>query len=38
MIQEIFVGPQITQLFEDRYFSMKAISAQSRAWKAFEDV
>jgi len=27
MKQEIFVGPQITQLFEDRDFSTKANSA-----------
>jgi len=38
MKEVIFVGPQITQLFDDQDFSTKLISAERRAWKAFENV
>jgi len=31
----IFVGPQITQLFEDQDFSAALNSAERRAWKVF---
>jgi hypothetical protein len=37
MKEEIFVGPQITQLFEDQYFSTELNSVEGRAWKAFEN-
>jgi hypothetical protein len=38
MREGIFVGPQITQLFEDKDFSTKLTSTERRAWKAFENV
>ena len=38
MKEEISVGPQITQLFEDQYFSTKLNYTERRAWKAFENV
>ena len=38
MKEEIFVGPQITQLFEDQYFSTELNSVEGRAWKAFENI
>jgi hypothetical protein len=38
MKEEIFIGPQITQLFEDQYFSTKLNSMEGRAWKAFENI
>jgi hypothetical protein len=34
--KEIFAGPQITQLFEDQYFSKHLNSTKIRAWKALE--
>jgi len=34
----IFVGPQITQLFEDQEFNTKLHSTDRRGWKAFEKV
>jgi hypothetical protein len=34
----VFVGPQITQLFEDRDISIKFNSTERRAWKAFGNV
>ena len=34
----IFIGPQITQLFEDQDFSKKLNSTEWRAQKAFENV
>ena len=38
MKEEIFVGPQITQLFNDQYFRTELNSAEGRAWKAFENL
>ena len=38
MKEEIFVGPQVTQLFEDQYFSTELNSTEGRAWKAFENI
>ena len=34
----VFVGPQITQLFEDQDCSIKLNSTERRAWKVFENV
>jgi hypothetical protein len=34
----IFVGPQVTQLFEDQDFSTKLNYTERRAWKAFGNV
>jgi hypothetical protein len=34
--EEIFVGPQITQLFEDQHFSKHLSSTERRAWEALE--
>jgi len=36
--EEIFVGPQIAQLFEDQYFSTELNSTEGRAWKSFENI
>jgi len=38
MKEEIFVGPQITQLFEDQYFRTELNSTEGRARKAFENI
>jgi hypothetical protein len=38
MKERIFVGPQITQLFNDQDFSTKLTSTGRRAWKAIENV
>ena len=38
MKEGIFVGPQITQLFEDQDFSTKLNYTDKRAWMAFENV
>jgi hypothetical protein len=38
MKEEIFVGPQITQLFEDQDFSTKLNYTGKRGWMAFENV
>jgi len=35
---EIFVGPQIAQLFEKHDFSAKLNSTERRAWKALENI
>ena len=35
---EMFVGPQIAQLFEDHDFSGKLNSTERRAWKALENI
>ena len=37
MKEGIFFGPQITQLFDDQYFSTKFTSTEIRAW-TFENV
>jgi hypothetical protein len=37
MKEGIFVGPQITQLFEDQDFSTKLNDTEKRAWKAFKN-
>ena len=34
----IFVGPQITQLFEDQDFSTALNSTERRAWKVLQNV
>ena len=34
----IFVGPQVTQIFEDQDISIKLNSTDRRGWKAFENV
>ena len=36
--EAVFVGPQVTQLFEDQDFSTKLNSTERRAWKAFGNV
>jgi hypothetical protein len=38
MKEVIFVGPHSTQPFEDQDFSTELNSAESRAWKVFENV
>jgi len=38
MKEGIFVGPQITQLFDDQNFSTKLTSTEIRTWKAFVNV
>jgi hypothetical protein len=38
MKEGIFVGPQITQLFEDQDFSTALNSTERRAWKVFRNV
>jgi hypothetical protein len=35
MKEEIFIGPQITQLFEDQFFGTELNSTETRPWKAF---
>jgi hypothetical protein len=38
MKERTFVGPKITQLFEDQNFRTKLNATERRAWKAFENV
>ena len=38
MKEGIFIGPQITQLFEDQDFTTKLYATERRAWKALENV
>ena len=38
MKEGIFIGPQITQLFEGQDFTTKLYSTERRAWKALENV
>ena len=38
MKEGIFIGPQITQPFDDQDFSTKLTSTERRAWKSFENV
>ena len=38
MKEKIFVGPKITQIFEDQNFKPKLNGTERRAWKAFENV
>ena len=38
MKEGIFIGPQITQLFEDQASSKNLNSTERRAWKVFGNV
>jgi hypothetical protein len=38
MKENIFLGPKITQIFEDQNFITKLNATERRAWKAFENV
>jgi hypothetical protein len=38
MKEGIFIGPQITRLFEDKDLSTKLCCTKRRAWKAFENI
>jgi hypothetical protein len=38
MKERIFVGPKITQLFEDQNFRTKLNATERRGWKSFKNV